>query len=216
MYWPLDTTREAVEAWAAYAIDRLGGRPRKAQYFLDRLAGVWSPPAKMVTCLGGSVHWQVAATSEGVGVVARLLDDASSAEIRHAAAAALVYAGDHGHRAAPAFRRRLVDDDVRVRILVARAAAALGLGEELRQDLDRAAADPIWTVRWYAAHALARVDAERACDILTSSAPQPGGGAAGTWIEIARVLPHATDELRRLVQVFAKPLPAAVAAFPDP
>jgi HEAT repeat protein len=201
MFWRAGTTREHVERWTAYAIGRVAEGPRKIQYFLDGLAGVWSPPEFLHYCLGGSVHWQVPASAEGVEQVARFVADERPG-VRHAAVAALVNAGVHGQVAAAGLRRALADEDARVRLLAARAAAGLGLGQALRDDLERTGADPVWTVRWHAARALLAVDVDMACKLLVSSAPRPGSAAVETWLACARAVHAPILELRSLMHAF--------------
>jgi HEAT repeat protein len=187
MFWRAGTTREHVERWTAYAIGRVAEGPRKIQYFLDGLAGVWSPPESLHYCLGGSVHWQVPASAEGVEQVARFVADERPG-VRHAAVAAL--------------RRALADEDARVRLLAGRAASGLGLGQALRGVLERAGTDPVWTVRWYAARALLAIDVDLACKLLVSSAPRPGSAAVETWLACARAVPAPILELRSLMHSF--------------
>jgi HEAT repeat protein len=164
------------------------------------LAGVWSPPERLHCSLGGTVHWQVPATALGVEEAARYVVDPRPG-VRHAAVAALVNAGNHGQLAAASLRSALADEDARVRILAARAAAGLGLGQELRDELERTGADPVWTVRWYAARALLAVDVDMACKLLESAAPRPGSAAVETWLGCARAVRAPTVELCRRVDI---------------
>ncbi|MCE9579213.1 MAG: hypothetical protein K8W52_39180 [Deltaproteobacteria bacterium] len=191
MYWRSGTTRAWVEQYLAILVARIAVRHRRLQRDLDRIASIWAGPAHLHYCIGGRGHWQVPATADAVAAVARHAGD-PDVGVRHAIAAALGQAAPHVEAAMPALRVGITDADARVRMLTARALAHGLASPPLRAELLAACADPVWTVRWYAAAALAHLgDRDRAIEVLLASLPRPGL-ALDDWLGAAqRVEPNA-------------------------
>ena len=182
------TTLEDEQRRHARLIARLGAaRPRRVQYTIDLLAELWSEPAYLHTCLGGYVHWQVRPSATDLQVVASFAADAAPA-IRRATFAALQHAGDTAATLLATFDRGLGDPDAMVRLFAARIVHSLGLGSELLDALAGRLCDPVWSVRWHAAAALAGTPAAGAArDALASSRPERGP-ALEVWEACSRDL----------------------------
>lgn len=163
---PYETTHADEIARHDRLIALLERRPsiRKLQRALDSIGELWAPPDYLHSCFVG-VHWRVQPSRQAVTVVAAHHDH-HKLGVRRATFVALRHAIPHGPECAAAIGVGLRDPDVIIRILSARAAAALGLGDALRVELERSLADPVWTVRWNAALALSQTP---------GASPQPSG-----------------------------------------
>jgi HEAT repeat protein len=184
------TTREQEVDRHDRLIAALARRPAiaKLQRSLDAVADLWSPPDHLHSCMGGRVHWRVQPPHEAVTIVAAHFDD-PRADVRRAVLVALRYASPHGEQARAAIDAGLADPHACSRIAAARAAASLELGRALTEPLSRRLDDPTWTVRWYAAAALATTDLRPAAiDALLKSEPRASAHEllVDDWIACAR------------------------------
>jgi hypothetical protein len=171
---PHHVTREDEAARLSHLIQLLLRRPpiRKLQSTLEAVGAIWSPPDHLGSMKG--VKWQVRPTADQVAAVAA--HHASElVEVRRRVLVALQHATPHADQAARAARAGLMERDALLRISAARAAANLGLGHALFEPLVACLADPVWTVRWNAARALAPTDARPAAidALLRSRLPRP-------------------------------------------
>lgn len=159
---------------------------RKLQRALDAIAELWGVDEHLRSCLKLRVSWRVQPSRDDVASVVAHHEDAR-VDVRRVVLVALGNAGPHGDVACPAIARGLADDDRRMRIVAARAAASLGLGEALVHVLAKHLADPIWTVRWYAAAALASTAVRSdALGVLLRSEPRASEWGLHQWTGCAR------------------------------
>lgn len=197
---PWQTTYEDEVARHGRLIALVDRRPpiRKLQRAVDSIAELWSPPDHRFHSLGGRVHWRVRPTRDAVAVVARHCDD-PRVGLRHAVIAALVHASPHGDVGSAAIARGLAEDDIRLRILAARAAASLALGDALAHLLAPRLVDPIWTVRWHAAAALARTaHRDAAIAALLRSEPRVQEFGGDHWTDCARAFADEPAVMQRV------------------
>lgn len=142
--------------------------------------------------------------ADDVAGVARFADH-PSAEIRRWVFQALRHAAAHRERLAPVVRAGLIDRSPVVQIHAAVAAHRLGLGELLAAELVAALASPTWTVRWYAAAALATTARrEQAAEAFAAAFPERRAASASEFDTLAATW-------RRLAAAF-NPLPLSIAA----
>ncbi|WAS93279.1 hypothetical protein [Nannocystis punicea] len=143
-------------------------------------------------------------TADDVACVARFAVHPSS-EVRRWVFQALRHATAHRERSAPVVRGGLVDFSPAVQIHAAVAAHRLGLGEPLEAELLAALDSPTWTVRWYAAAALATTARrDRAAEVFAASYPERRGPHSSEYDF------HA-ETWRKLAVVFDPPTPAIAA-----
>jgi HEAT repeat protein len=194
--WRAGTTRDEVSARLAEALARIARpRPRKLQRDLDRIGMIWSPPEHLHTCLGGWVHWQVPARAEQMAAVVAHCRDPRP-DVRRAVMVALAAATPHVPFAAEALVAGLRDPDRTVRINAARALASHPPWGPLRDHVLRALGDPLWTVRWYAAVAIAHYgDVATACVVLCSTVPDQEIWWHDAWLECATRIAAPSTEL---------------------
>jgi len=154
---------------------------RRLSRALQVIGLLWRPSWR--SCFKGTSHCQIRPTADDVAVVAAHGADAR-VEVRRAVLLALAHAAPHSDAAALAVQRGLADSDATVRIQAARAGAALGLGATLGKKLLERLEDPVWTVRWHAARALAATSSRAiALEALLGSQPRRTDSARDTYIE---------------------------------
>jgi HEAT repeat protein len=181
-------------------IELLARRPaiRKLQHALDSVCELWAPPDYLRSDLGGSVHWRVQPSKQAVTTVAAY-HDVAELSVRRAAYAALRYAAPHKQESVRAIVAGLRDLDVIIRIQAARAAAALGLEDSHRVEIERSLADPVWAVRWSAALALSRTDARASViSVLLNSQPAQSHRSFHEWAKHAKTFVDVPEIRHRL------------------
>jgi hypothetical protein len=205
-----ETTRELEVERHAKLVEHVRRRPkiRKLQRTLNELAGLWSGPEELHSCIGGFRHYQVRPDAAAVAAVAAHAED-DRLEIRRAVFAALAHAGTHGAEATPAARTGLGDTDPLVRLHAARAAVAFGLGETLRDQLLTRLGDPVWSVRWLAARALAArgVNMSAVEAALLGSRPRVGDGDDTRFLEEWAQAGRWLWDMGTLAAVAGRPIP---------
>lgn len=169
--------------------------PRKLQHIVEQLAAFWRGPAHLHFCVGGRSYWQVLPTAHAVfGVAAHAR--ARCVEVRRAVACALAAAASYSEIPAAGLLALLADEHALVRLPAAQAASTYPPCEALRIILLDRLADPVWTVRWYAAAAVGRLgELDRAAATLLASEPPPGRHHAA-WVTAAQSVQPAPAVLR--------------------
>jgi HEAT repeat protein len=139
----------------------------------------------------------MAPTAAAVGRVVALCKS-PDIELRRSALQALAHAGPHIALARPALLHALADPEPRIRLVAADTLAQIKLTEDCIAPLQAALSDTVWTVRWRAVRALARLGAfDKAEAALCETLP--GSGVAHEWELAVRTLPDLSTELAALL-----------------
>lgn len=170
---------------------RLARRPkiRRLQSALCAACELWAPPEHMSSIR--FVHHQVRPTSRDVEVVAAHYAGSTRDEKR-AVLAALQHATPHFAEAWPAVELALAEPDALLRLAAARAAAALCAERAPDEHGQRCLAplldDPIWTVRWHVAAALANTSLRPGAVLAMRKSRPSSQGRLEVWTALSQQL----------------------------
>jgi hypothetical protein len=176
-----------------------GGSSDKLQSRLERIERLWRPVQAAYTIRDViEPRRGVAPNAEHVALVAGFRAHACR-EVRQRVVNALRHARTHSDIVLPVLRGALRDGDLLVQSAGARAAYEMRLGVELTAELLKAIDAPTWTIRVYAAAALASTPhLERAAETFFASSPARGQGsgaerASEIWSSLCVAFPPESE-----------------------
>lgn len=208
---PWDEDYERHARLIALLRDRPASRAGKLQRRLHALEELWRE------ILPGCFRRMVVHPRRGivpgaaeVECVARFAGHPSPA-VRRCVLELMRHAKTHRALALPVVRAGLGDPELPVRLQAARAAWELGAGAALGPELLAALESPTWTLRWYAAAALAATpQRDRAAEVLAASFPAkvdaPGAAIhVSRWVELAGAFTPPTPAIAALLARLREP-----------